>query len=90
MTSTDADCLLLLPTHAPTSFNVSEYPYREGMATQTVKPREIDHILRDPSGRRLRPAKEGQSPLIWRPDGEDRSDEAIDALLELSDVEGEG
>lgn len=57
------------------------------METRLLKPREVDLMLRYPSGRTLRLAKAGHIPFIRLPDGEIRFDrKVIEALLQSEDA----
>ena len=47
------------------------------MVTTLLKPREVDLMLRYPSGRSKRLAKVGKIPYIKLPDGEIRFDAAV-------------
>ena len=59
------------------------------MGRSSLKPREVDVLLRYPSGRTLRLAKGGQIPFICLPDGEIRFDaEEIAKLLTVAGDKG--
>lgn len=60
------------------------------METRLLKPREVDLLLRYPSGRTRRLAKAGQIPFIRLPDGEIRFDERVIEDLLKSGGKGAG